>query len=116
MEGSMESTLLSIVMAATALLFIGLAVPLIRRRVRPNRLYGFRTRRTLQDEALWYEVNEKTSRDLLWVGIGTLAITAVHAAGGISTDVFVVVVLVWMIGGVAWSVVHGLAIIRRSGK
>lgn len=34
-----------------------ISVPLILRRVRPNRYYGLRTRRTLADSTLWYDAN-----------------------------------------------------------
>lgn len=112
----MEDIILDMVIGATALVFIGLSVPLIRRRVRPNRLYGFRTPSTLRDETLWYEVNQRTSWDLLWVGIGTLVITAIHVGGVISTDAFAVFAVVWMTGGALWSAVHGFVIIRRSRK
>lgn len=112
----MEDMILSVVIGATALVFIGLSVPLIRRRVRPNRLYGFRTPSTLRNETLWYEVNEKTGWDLLWVGIGTLAITAIHVGGVFSADAFAAFAVVWMMGGALWSVVHGFVIIRRSRK
>jgi uncharacterized membrane protein len=33
------------------------SIPLIMRIVPPNRLYGFRTPRTLADESLWYKAN-----------------------------------------------------------
>ncbi len=41
----------------TALLFAGLAVPLILGRVPPNSAYGFRTAATLADPELWYRAN-----------------------------------------------------------
>lgn len=34
-----------------------LCVPLIFRRIPPNRFYGFRTTKTLSDERIWYEAN-----------------------------------------------------------
>jgi hypothetical protein len=40
-------------------LFALIALPLALRKVRPNPVYGFRTRSTLADEALWYEVNAR---------------------------------------------------------
>lgn len=40
----------SAVVAATS-------IPLIMRIVPPNRLYGFKTPRTLADESLWYRAN-----------------------------------------------------------
>jgi hypothetical protein len=38
-------------------LFALLAIPLALRKVRPNVVYGYRTRATLGDEELWYEAN-----------------------------------------------------------
>lgn len=46
-----------ITILAVDALFIALSVPLARRKVRPNLVYGYRTRATLNDEALWYEAN-----------------------------------------------------------
>lgn len=43
-------------------LFVLLAIPLLRRRVRPNPWYGYRTRATLSDEAVWYEANAYFAR------------------------------------------------------
>src|SRR6266513_2997010 len=52
------------VMACDAL-FIVLAIPLMLRKVRPNVLYGYRTRATLTDEALWYDANAHFGRGFL---------------------------------------------------
>ncbi len=38
-------------------LFVLLSIPLALRKVRPNVVYGYRTRATLGDEQLWYEAN-----------------------------------------------------------
>lgn len=51
-------------------LFVALSVPLMRRRVKPNMLYGLRIRATLADERVWYEANAKSARDLLVLGLG----------------------------------------------
>jgi hypothetical protein len=45
-------------------LLLLLAIPLWFRRVPPNALYGVRTRATLADETLWYDVNASCGRDL----------------------------------------------------
>ncbi len=110
----MEEMILNIVIGVTALLLVGLSIPLIRGRVRPNWFYGFRTPSTVHDEQLWYEVNARTGRDLFWVGIGGLVITALHVLGEMSTQVFTVIAVVWMTGGALLSVVHGFVMIRRS--
>ena len=57
-----------------------LAIPLWMRRVPPNALYGVRTRATMADETLWYDVNAACGRDLAIAGalvsIGTWVIDA----------------------------------------
>lgn len=61
------------------LLFM-LAIPLWMRLVPPNVLYGVRTRATMADESLWYDVNAVCGRDLAIAGalvsIGTWVIDA----------------------------------------
>jgi hypothetical protein len=49
-------------------LLIALAVPMIRGRVRPNRLYGLRTLETLGDEGIWYVANRRSGWDMVIVG------------------------------------------------
>lgn len=58
------------------MIFVGLAVPLIRRKVRPNALYGLRVAETLENEEVWFEANARSGRDLLWVGIGTIVVSS----------------------------------------
>ncbi len=45
------------------------AVPLIKGKVQPNALYGFRVPQTLDDAAVWYAVNAHFGRRLLLTGI-----------------------------------------------
>jgi uncharacterized membrane protein len=64
----------------TALTISGLVlaaagVPLMLRRVAPNRWYGIRLRSTLADEGTWYEVNERSGRDLLLVGVAVVVLS-----------------------------------------
>ena len=65
------------------LLFV-LAIPLWMRAVPRNVLYGVRTRATLADETLWYDVNAACGRDLAVAGalvtVGTWLIDARSAA------------------------------------
>ena len=48
-----------------ALLIGGLAVPLIRGRIGPNRTYGVRTRAAFASEEAWYAINRFGGRELL---------------------------------------------------
>ena len=65
------------------LLFM-LAIPLWMRMVPRNVLYGVRTRATMSDETLWYDVNAACGRDLAVAGalvtVGTWVIDARSAA------------------------------------
>jgi hypothetical protein len=45
-------------------LFIGLGIPLALHKISPNRLYGFRTSKTLANREVWYTVNRSCGRDL----------------------------------------------------
>src|SRR5579884_1479506 len=60
-------------------LFMGISMPLIRRQVKPNLWYGFRTRKTLSDERIWYAANEFSGRLLFVAGL-LIAFTALLLA------------------------------------
>ena len=57
-------------------LFIALAIPLIRRKVPPNHWYGLRVPATLADERVWYEANARAGRELLVLGVLVMALGA----------------------------------------
>lgn len=65
---------LIVLFIAVSLLCIGMSVPLMRRRVKPNGVYGLRVSATLADEWVWYEANARTGRDLLLLGLVQLAV------------------------------------------
>ena len=50
-------------------LFIGLAVPLVQGRVKPNPWYGFRVPKTLSDTQTWYAVNAYFGRRFAVAGL-----------------------------------------------
>ena len=52
----------------TGLLLVGLSIPLLLRRVKPNWLYGFRTPKTFSDERIWYDSNAYAGKWLLISG------------------------------------------------
>lgn len=68
------SYLFLVLFSAVGLLLIGLAIPLIRRRVKPNQLYGIRVSATFADEWVWYEANARSGRDLAILGAIQLVI------------------------------------------
>lgn len=53
-----------------AVVFGALALPLMRGRVKPNEVYGFRLGPALQSEEAWYRWNRIGGRHLLkWAGV-----------------------------------------------
>ena len=62
-------TVTSLSFGLVGLVFIGLSIPLMQGRVPPNRSYGFRTRKTLSDPKIWYEVNRISGNDLFLGGV-----------------------------------------------
>lgn len=52
----------------SGLLLVGLSVPLLLRRIKPNYWYGLRVRKTLSDERIWYESNAYAAKWLLALG------------------------------------------------
>ena len=75
----MDTFSLSIVVGAAIVTGL-VAVPLALRKVPRNRLYGIRTRRTLADDAVWYETNAFGGRCLLVASAVTLVVVAVLPA------------------------------------
>jgi uncharacterized membrane protein len=59
--------------AIPALILFVVAVPLAIGVIPRNRLYGFRTRRTLADDAVWYAVNR-------FAGFGIMIASAIYGA------------------------------------
>jgi hypothetical protein len=77
------------------LLSIAISLPLLYEKVKPNPWYGFRIRKTLENEAVWYAVNKHFAKRLLVSG--TLVVIA--SAGlyglvpGIAVDAYALSVL-----------------------
>ena len=95
----------------SGLLLAILSIPLIFHKIKPNGLYGFRVKRTLEDPNLWYAVNEYAGKWLLVTGICTILVSVIlYFIPGISVDgyalrclgVFVVVIAIGMIRSVRY--------------
>ena len=71
----------------TALLVAGLAIPLIRGRVAPNRWYGARTQRAFASEEAWYRINEHSGRRLLFWSVVVFACGIAALMPGVHTRI-----------------------------
>jgi hypothetical protein len=63
---------LLVLFAVSGLGLMALSIPLLRNKVKPNGLYGFRIKATLEDPRLWYEVNQYFAKRLLVTGMAVL--------------------------------------------
>jgi uncharacterized membrane protein len=80
-------TLLLLLFVGAGLLLIVISIPLIQRRIKPNYWYGFRTKCTLNNPDLWYEVNAYAGKRLLISGlITTLAAIGLYFVPGLTID------------------------------
>ena len=77
-----EITKATLLFSLVGVLFIGLGIPLLRGRVRPNSWYGCRTQKTLSDEKIWYAVNRVTGRDMIIAGFMLIGSSLVIFAFG----------------------------------
>jgi len=76
------------------ILLILIAVPLVREKIKPNGLYGFRVQASLEDPVIWYAVNKHFGRRLLLVGVvDCLASVLLYFVPGISLDAYALCML-----------------------
>ena len=50
---------------ASSLLIIGGSIPLVRRRIKMNHLYGVRIKKSFESEDNWYKINEYGGKQLI---------------------------------------------------
>ncbi|HRX04768.1 MAG TPA: SdpI family protein [Anaerolineae bacterium] len=62
---------------ASGLLLVALSIPMIRGRVKPNWIYGFKVRKTVENPDIWYPANAYAGKWLL--GCGVLTVVAAGA-------------------------------------
>lgn len=114
-DDALGAGVLLLTVVGSYLLIAGLSVPLILQRVPPNRFYGFRSKRTLGDEEIWYRVNRLGGVFLLLSSLGTLIASLVPmlavwpdvgAAATTLTGVVISSAVVMVVGGV-WILVRG---------
>ena len=89
-----------LVISLACLLVALLSVPLILRRVPRNAFYGFRTRKTLSSDAIWYPANVFAGQALVLASVaaaGLVWLVPAEAPEWMPTVVLVVAVLVALV-------------------
>ncbi len=107
--------LIALLFIMDGILFIALGIPLFRGRVPPNSWYGFRTRKTLSDEKIWYAVNRVAGKDMILAGAVVIVSSSILLlfAGRISSARATAVLVMATLLSVTWMVVHGYSVLRR---
>lgn len=79
----------------TGLLFVGISIPLILRKIPPNAIYGFRIHKTLANPDIWYKANEYAGKQLAIMG--TVIILSSVGLGLLGVPVYVYPILMLLV-------------------
>ena len=93
--------------------FVALGIPCSQGWVRPNRLYGFRTRKTLQDPDVWYPTNRVAGYWAIATGIVAAVVSITTFFTGLGLPAAPLVNVVPFLVGIVVIWTHGLLVIRR---
>ena len=103
------------ILIRAGVLFLILSVPVILKMVKPNHWYGFRTPKTLSNEAIWYKANYVFGWDL--AGAGAVISLAAFVMPDIATHFPDVpaqrLKAVVMLGPLAVAIIHTFWVLRR---
>ena len=117
LEGQELRILVLIAMLHTFALMILVSVPLARGTVKPNKLYGLRTRATLADERVWYEANSYAGRLMIRGGIAgivlALGLFFVPGMGELYVPIVIGALLIVVLALTGWSVRYARRLERR---
>jgi uncharacterized membrane protein len=95
---------LAAVSIGSSLLLIALALPLIRKQIPPNALYGLRVPATFADESVWYEANARSGRDFLYLGLMLLVMAIAIAVARLGAAAYLAWAVLTLIGVMAMAI------------
>jgi uncharacterized membrane protein len=79
----MELLMLIVRYVFLGVLFMGISIPLMQRRIKPNPWYGFRTPKTLSSPEIWYPANAYSGQMMFLAGMLTVLAALVIAPLGL---------------------------------
>jgi len=88
-------------------------LPLWRRKIPPNSLYGVRFPSTMADPVVWYEVNAVSGLDLVVLGAAIVLLTIVLQALGLPSNVLALAVVALFFVGLVFSLVRSIWLARK---
>ena len=115
-EGSILETgdiIIFILCLVASGVFVAMGIPCSMGLVPPNRLYGFRTRKTLQDPDVWYPTNRVAGFWGIATGIVTAVVSISTFLAGLGLPAAAWVNLFPVVVGIVGTLLHGFLEIRR---
>ena len=100
----------------TGILFIGLSIPLIKRKIPPNDAYGFRAQAAFSSKSVWYEINEYSARLMRSVGVVILTAVPVLLILEIDETPFTMIMIGIILIGTIVMIVRSFIHLRRLTK
>ena len=111
----MDSFLL--IYSLVGIVFIIISIPLIKRKIKINSLYGVRLPGTMKDEKIWYEVNEKSAKYLLVLGVVIIVAASLLYFGGIfSQNISFIIMTAIILIGVIVLVIYAASITSKLNR
>ncbi|MHC4926082.1 MAG: SdpI family protein [Planctomycetota bacterium] len=100
------------------LLFIGLAIPMVLRKIPPNQWYGWRAPKAFENPEVWYEINWYSGRDLMVIGIVQVLFNLVLLCfdgqlGNLVNYLMVPGNLLIITGGTVMMIIRGVLYLRK---
>ena len=93
--------------------FVAMGIPCSLGLVPPNRLYGFRTRQTLEDPDVWYPTNRVAGVWGIATGIVAAGVSISTYSAGVRIPAAAWLNLVPWVVGIVGTLLHGFLVIRR---
>ena len=93
--------------------FVGMGTPCSMGLVPPNRLYGFRTRKTLHDPDVWYPTNRVAGYWGIVTGLVGACVSSATFFAGLGLPAAPLVNVIPFVVGVVGTLTHGFLVIRR---
>lgn len=109
----------SLVALLYGVLFVPIAIPLMKKKIKRNNFYGFRVKYTLQDDDIWYAVNEMLGRQMFYQGLCFLAIGAISyfVVKGIKPQfILMIAVTVFLAIAIIYSLVTGIKLMNKMAE
>jgi len=96
------------------LLFIGLGIPLILRKVPPNHWYGFRLSKRVYEPDIWYPLNEYGGKLMVLIGAAMTGLgVGIYVVPGVQESVYIIAGPVILLLGVVVMTVLAYRRLRR---